>query len=129
MEEDAAGGDGGRILRQRKRLSLRNKEHKVYPYLLRNLEIVRPDQVWCVDVTYIRLRRSFSYLVAVMDWYSRYVLSWVLSLSLEAGFCVTALESVLEVSMPDIWRLTQPLPYHFNNIIRPLVRFDPAESR
>jgi putative transposase len=86
----------------RKRLSLRNKEHTVYPYLLRNLEIVRPDQVWCVDVTYIRLRRSFAYLVAVMDWFSRYVLSWELSLSLEAWFCVTALESALEVSIPDI---------------------------
>ncbi len=86
----------------RKRLSLRNKEHKVYPYLLRNLEIVRPDQVWCVDVTYIRLRRSFAYLVAVMDWFSRYVLSWELSLSLDAWFCVAALESALEMSIPDI---------------------------
>lgn len=91
----------------RKRLSLRNKEHKVYPYLLRNLEIVRPDQVWCVDITYIRLRRSFAYLVAVMDWFSRYVLSWELSLSIEAGFCVTALEAALELSIPDIFNSDQ----------------------
>ena len=55
----------------KKRLSLRNKAHKVYPYLLRDLDIVRPDQVWCVDITFIRLRRSFAYLVAVMDWFSR----------------------------------------------------------
>jgi putative transposase len=86
----------------KRRLSVRNEAHKVYPYLLRGLEIDRSDQVWCVDITYIRLKRSFAYLVAVMDWFSRYVLSWELSLSMEAGFCVTALASALEVSIPEI---------------------------
>ena len=86
----------------KRRLSLQNKGHRVYPYLLRDLAIVRPDQVWCSDITYIRLRGGFAYLVAVMDWFSRYVLSWELSLSLESDFCVSALEAALEVSRPEI---------------------------
>ena len=112
----------------RKRLSLRNKAHKVYPYLLRNLEIVRPDQVWCVDVTYIRLRRSFSYLVAVMDWYSRHVLSWVLSLSLDAGFCVTALKSALEMSIPDIMNSDQGSQFTSTGFTAPLLKAGVAIS-
>ncbi len=71
------------------------REHVKYPYLLRNLEIVRPDQVWCADITYIRLYRGFAYLVAVMDWFSRCVLSWELSNTMEANFCVTALQAAL----------------------------------
>ncbi len=63
--------------------------------MLRNLEIVRPDQVWCADITYIRLYRGFAYLVAVMDWFSRCVLSWELSNTMEANFCVTALQAAL----------------------------------
>jgi putative transposase len=105
----------------RKRLSVRNKEHKVYPYLLRNLDIVRPDQVWCVDITFIRLRRSFAYLVAVMDWFSRYVLSWELSLSLEAGFCVTALEAALEVSIPEIMNSDQGSQFTSEEFTKPLL--------
>ena len=69
--------------------------HKIYPYLLRNLDIVRPDQVWCSDLTYIRLRRGFVFLAAVMDWYSRYVLSWEISVTMDEGFCVSALERAL----------------------------------
>ena len=89
------------------RLSLQNKENKVYPYLLRNLAIVRPDQVWCSDITYIRLRSGFAYLVAVMDWYSRYVLSWELSNTLDAAFCVEALERALAISQPEIFNSDQ----------------------
>jgi putative transposase len=91
----------------KKRLSLKNKKNRVYPYLLRDLPIVRPDQVWCSDITYVRLHHGYAYLVAVMDWYSRYVLSWELSMSLESGFCVTALENALAVSTPEIFNSDQ----------------------
>jgi putative transposase len=69
--------------------------HKIYPYLLRGLLIERPDQVWCADITYIRLAHGFVYLTAVMDWYSRYVLAWEVSVTMEEEFCVSALESAL----------------------------------
>lgn len=95
----------------KKRLSLRNKEHRVYPYLLRDLAIVRPDQVWCSDITYIRLKHGFGYLAAVMDWFSRYVLAWELSLSLESGFCVGAVQAALEVSRPEILNTDQGCQY------------------
>jgi len=70
-------------------------QHKVYPYLLRGLAIERTDQVWCQDITYIRLARGFVYLTSVMDWHSRYVLSWEVSVTMEVHFCVSALESAL----------------------------------
>lgn len=70
-------------------------EHRKYPYLLRHIDIVEPDQVWCTDITYIRVHRGFAYLVAVMDWFSRCVLSWQLSNTLEASFCVEALQQAL----------------------------------
>lgn len=95
----------------KKRLSVQNKGHRVYPYLLSDLAIVRPDQVWCSDITYIRLRGGFAYLVAVMDWFSRYVLGWELSLSLESGFCVSAVEAALEVSRPAIFNTDQGCQY------------------
>lgn len=89
------------------RLSVADGTHKRYPYLLRDMIIDRPDQVWCADVTYIRLRHGFAYLVAVMDWYSRWVVSWELSLSLETDFCVRALQQALEVSRPGIFNTDQ----------------------
>jgi len=70
-------------------------EHKVYPYLLRGVFVVRPDQVWSTDITYIRLAHGFAYLVAIIDWYSRRVLSWRISNSMEAVFCVDCLEEAL----------------------------------
>ena len=66
--------------------SRRSPEHPVYPYLLRNVRITRPNQVWAADITYLRMARGFLYLVAVMDWHSRYVVAWRLSNTLEAGF-------------------------------------------
>ncbi len=93
------------------RLSLGNKEHKTYPYLLRGLEIVRPDQVWCSDITYLRMKRDFAYLTVVMDWYSRYVLSWELSLSLDSNFCILALERALEGASPEIFNSDQGSQY------------------
>ena len=72
-------------------------EHKVYPYLLRGVAITRPNQVWSTDITYVRLAHGFAYLVAIIDWYSRRVLAWRLSNTLEAGFCVDCLEDALRV--------------------------------
>ena len=91
----------------KKRLSQPNKENRIYPYLLRGLSIDHSDQVWCSDITYVRLRHGYAYLVAVMDWFSRYVLSWELSMSLESGFCVTALENALGISTPEIFNTDQ----------------------
>lgn len=76
----------------RKRLTVAAAEHRHYSYLLTGVEVERPDQVWSADITYIRLHRGFLYLVAVLDWYSRCVLSWALSTTLEGSFCVWALE-------------------------------------
>jgi putative transposase len=83
-------------------------EHRTYPYLLGGLDITRPNQVWCADVTYIPMRRGFLYMVAVMDWYSRKVLAWRLSNTLEADFCVAALEDALaEYGRPEIFNTDQ----------------------
>jgi putative transposase len=95
----------------KKRLSLENKEHKKYPYLLRGLTIDRPDHVWCSDITYIRLRGGFVYLTAVMDWHSRFVLSWDLSITLDTEFCMTALDRALESSRPEIFNTDQGCQY------------------
>lgn len=81
--------------------------HKIYPYLLRNLEITHPDHVWSTDITYLPMRHGFLYLVAVMDWYSRYVLAWRLSNTLEGAFCLEALEEALSLSQPEIFNTDQ----------------------
>jgi len=88
--------------------SKKHPQHKIYPYLLRELTIARPNQVWCVDITYIPMHRGFLYLVAIMDWYSRKVLSWRLSNSMEAGFCVEALnEAIARYGKPEIMNSDQ----------------------
>ena len=93
---------------QKPRTSEPHPEHKIYPYLLRDLAITAPNQVWCADVTYIPMRRGFLYLVAVMDWYSRKVLSWRLSNTLDADFCVAALEEALtKYGRPGIFNTDQ----------------------
>ncbi len=81
--------------------------HKIYPYLLRNVEIVRPDQVWSTDITYIPLRQGFLYLVAILDWYNRYVLAWRLSNTLTGAFCLEALEEALAHGKPEIFNSDQ----------------------
>jgi putative transposase len=91
----------------RRRTSAPNPEHRIYPYLLRDVEIERPDEVWSADITYIPLRRGFAYLVAVIDWWSRYVLSWRLSNTMDAGFCVTALEDALLIGRPSTFNTDQ----------------------
>lgn len=88
-------------------LSQRNQQHKVYPYLLRGLEIQRPNQVWGIDITYIRLVGGWMYLVAVLDWFSRYVVSWALDQSLEMPFVLEAVETALKKAKPDIWNSDQ----------------------
>lgn len=82
-------------------------EHNIYPYLLRDLDINRADQVWAADITYIRMSRGFLYLVAIMDWFSRYVLSWRLSNSLDVHFCLEALDEALSTSSPEIFNTDQ----------------------
>jgi putative transposase len=84
-----------------------NPGHKVYPYLLRGLEIARPDQVWSTDITYIRLEKGFVYLAAIIDWHSRKVLSWRLSNSLDTAFCLDCLEDALSRGKPGIFNTDQ----------------------
>jgi len=91
----------------RKRLSIPDKEHQVYPYLLRDVSIDRPDVAWAADVTYIRLKHGFVYLVAVMDIFSRYIVSWKLSTTLEADFCCEALGEALRSGKPEYFNTDQ----------------------
>jgi putative transposase len=89
------------------RLSQPGEGHKIYPYRLQEVKVERVDQVWSTDITYIRLAQGFVYLVAVMDWFSRYVLSWALSLTLEVDFCVEALQAALRRGRPEIFNSDQ----------------------
>lgn len=89
------------------RLSLQNPAHKVYPYLLKGMTIDRPDQVWATDITYIPMQRGWVYLVAVMDWFSRYVLAWEVSITLDASFCVDALKRSLSLGTPEVFNSDQ----------------------
>jgi len=98
---------GLKAIYRRPRTSKPAPGHKIYPYLLSGLRITRPNQVWAVDITYIPMARGFLYLVAIIDWYSRYVLSWRLSNTLDAGFCVEALEEALKKGKPDIFNTDQ----------------------
>lgn len=111
---------GLEALYQKPNISKPNPEHTIYPYLLRGLAIERCDQVWSTDITYVRLASGFVYLMAVLDWYSRYVLGWALSTTLDADFCIEAVGKILEQRRCDIFntdqggqfttpRFTQPL--------------------
>ncbi len=83
-------------------LSKPNPNHKIYPYLLNGLSIVRPNQVWGVDITYIRLKKEWLYLVAIIDWYSRYIVSWELSDTMGVWFCTETLKNALKIAIPEI---------------------------
>jgi len=96
-----------RAVYPRPKTSIAAKGHKIYPYLLRNLTIDHPNQVWSTDITYIPMRRGFMYLVAVIDWFSRYVLSWELSNNMERWFCIDALEAALQINQPKIFNTDQ----------------------
>ena len=99
---------GIETLYPKRKLSRPHPDHKVYPYLLRGLDINHSDMVWCADITYIRLRHGFVYLVAILDWYSRKVLSWDLSNTLDSHFCVSALETAMRhYGKPEIFNTDQ----------------------
>jgi len=92
------------------------KEHKIYPYLLKGMKITRPKQVWCSDITYIRMPGGFVYLTAVMDWYSRYVLSWEVSTTMDDDFCINALQSAIRrFGKPDVFNTDQGSQYTGND--------------
>lgn len=88
-------------------LSKRNQEHKVYPYLLNDVVAAYPNQIWGVDITYVRLRAGWLYLVAILDWFSRYVIGWELDQTIEIGFVLEVVDRVLKVAVPDIWNSDQ----------------------
>ena len=99
---------GIKAIYQRPKTSKPAQGHKIYPYLLGGMKITRPNQVWAGDITYIPMARGFLYLVAIIDWYSRYVLSWRLSNTLDADFCVAALEeAIARHGRPDIFNTDQ----------------------
>jgi len=92
----------------KKRTTIPNPDHKIYPYLLRGLDIIYSNQVWCTDITYLPMRKGHFYLVAIMDWYSRKVLSWRISNAMEVDFCLEALsEALLTYQKPEIFNSDQ----------------------
>jgi putative transposase len=95
--------------------SRKHSDHKIYPYLLRYVEIVHPDQVWSSDITYIRMKGGFLYLTAIIDWFSRYVLAWRLSNTLDSYFCVEALEEALDGRRPAIFNTDQGVQFTSNS--------------
>jgi putative transposase len=98
---------GLKAIYRRPRTSPPGKGNKIYPYLLKGLRIDRPNQVWAADITYIPMQKGFLYLVVIMDWYSRYVLAWRLSNTLESDFCVEALKEALKKGRPEIFNTDQ----------------------
>ncbi|MDP3786386.1 MAG: IS3 family transposase [Candidatus Omnitrophota bacterium] len=103
-------------------LSKPHPENRIYPYLLRDLDVTAPNQVWCSDITYIRLAWGFAYLVAIVDWYSRCVLGWRLSNTLEADFCVEALrEAIDKYGTPDVFNTDQGTQFTSQEFINVLV--------
>ena len=99
-------------------------EHKVYPYLLRGIEIITNDQVWSSDITYLRLRKGFAYLVGIIDWRSRYVLDWELSINLEADFCVETLKRTLKKGRCEIFNTDQGSQFTSNDFTGVLLAND-----
>lgn len=93
------------------RTTFNNPEHRVYPYRLRGLAVTKPNQVWCADITYIRLAGGFMYLVAIMDWFSRYILTWELSNTLDGHFCLSALREALGYEQPVIFNTDQGVQF------------------
>lgn len=91
--------------------SVAGQAHKIYPYLLRDMVITHPNEVWCADITYIPMRHGFMYLVAIMDWFSRFVLAWQLSNTLDGRFCLDALHQVLLLDRPDIFNTDQGVQF------------------
>ena len=106
----------------KRNLSKCNKEHKKFPYLLKNIEITKPNQAWATDITYIPIQGGFFYLTVIMDWNTRYILSWRLSNTLDLTFCVEALEEALIINKPEIFNSDQGVQYTSNDFIKILER-------
>lgn len=105
----------------KKKLSKRHPEHKIYPYLLKGLKIIRANQVWCTDITYIPLVRGYCYLTAIMDWFSRYIIAWRISNTLEAEFCVDCLKESLDKTKPEIFNSDQGSQFTSNDFTETLL--------
>lgn len=99
-----------------------NEQHRKYPYLLKRLPIIRPNQVWGTDITYLKLENGWAYLVAFIDWFSRYVISWEVSPTLEIPFCLTALERALKTAVPEISNSDQGSHFTSEQFLNPLLR-------
>ncbi len=106
---------------QKPNLSKGSSEHQIYPYLLRNVPITRRNQVWSTDITYVRLRQGFVYLVAIIDWHSRYVLNWRISTTLEADFCIETLEEALAKGQCEVFNTDQGVQFTTKRFIEPLL--------
>lgn len=106
---------------QKPNMSQPNPAHTVYPYLLRGLSIERCDQVWSTDITYVRLTSGFVYLMAVIDWYSRYVLGWAISTTLDADFCIEAVDQILEARQCEIFNTDQGAQFTTPRFTQPLL--------
>lgn len=106
---------GIKITYPKPKTSISNAQHKKYPYLLKNMKINKPNQVWATDITYIKLSKGWIYLVAIIDWHSRYVISWEIATSLDSTFCIRALESALRKSRPEIFNSDQGVQFTSKN--------------
>jgi putative transposase len=106
----------------KRRLSQGGPGHKIYPYLLSGVKIERVNQVWSTDITYVPLHRGFVYLVAMLDWYSRYVLSWEISITLETSFCMSALDWALRYGKPDIFNTDQGAQFTSQDFTKKLLK-------
>lgn len=109
---------GIQALIPRRNLSKPSKEHLIFPYLLRNVRITKSNQVWSTDITYIPMYKSFAYLVAVMDWFSKYVLSWEISNTLDVHFCLSALDRALRLGKPEIFNTDQGSQFTSQSFVR-----------
>lgn len=105
----------------KKKMSIPNTEHRIFPYLLKGLKIDRPNQVWSTDITYIPMEKGFLYLVAVIDWYSRYVVSWQISNTMETSFCIAALQAALSKGQPEIFNTDQGSQFTSNDFTKCLL--------
>jgi len=102
---------GLQALGHKRRMTKNDPDHKVYPYLLRNVPIIRINQVWSADITYVPMNHGFMYLVAILDWFSRYILSWQISNTLDNIFCIKALEKALKHSQPEVFNTDQGVQF------------------
>ena len=102
---------GIKVMYCRPKTTIPNKEHLKYPYLLRNKKAQKPNEVWSTDITYIKTKKGYLYLAAVIDWHSRYILSWELSVTMEKEFCIQALEKALKLNTPKIFNTDQGVQY------------------